>query len=85
MIIYWLPRGSQAVFPAQWTVRRFEIFEAPEGTKKIYTSQPLSFPLLEILLLEGFLELKWILWIPNRLSLFCNFYYFKVLKKTQCI
>lgn len=48
MIIYWFPRGNRAVFPAQWSVKRFEIFEAPEATRKIYTSQCSNCPVLEI-------------------------------------
>lgn len=36
-IIYRLPRGNWADFPAQWSVRRFEIFEAPKATRKVCT------------------------------------------------
>lgn len=39
MIICWLPRENQAVFHAQWSVTRFEIFETPEAAMKVYTSQ----------------------------------------------
>lgn len=65
IIIYWLPRGNQAVFHAQWSVRRVETSEVPEATRRfIQLSAQAASPANSLLV---FLEHQCILMLYNAL------------------
>lgn len=82
MIIYWLPTGNQSVLPAQWSVRRFEICEAPEALRRFIQASAQAAQSWKFLI-RRFLELKCILFLHNVLLFFCNLWKLEVPQKTQ--